>query len=45
MWCEIQDTLMNHKKLLENTAYWIIGENFLKKHLGSFAKRDIRSSK
>jgi len=38
MWCEIQDTLMNHKKLLENTAYWIIGENFYKKHLGSFAK-------
>ncbi len=33
MWCEIQDTLMNHKKLLENTAYGIIGKEFDKKHL------------
>lgn len=24
VWCEIQDTLMNHKETIENTAYGII---------------------
>ncbi len=27
VWIEIQDTLMNHKKLLENTTYGIIESN------------------
>ena len=33
VWIEVQDTLMNHKKVLENNAYGIIGRNFDKKHL------------
>lgn len=35
VWCEVQDTLMNHKKLIENTAYGIIGQEFNKKHIRS----------
>jgi len=30
VWCEIQDTLMNHKKTIENTVYGTIGRNFNK---------------
>ncbi len=33
VWEEVQDTLMNHKELLENNAYGIIGQDFNKKHL------------
>ena len=33
VWIEVQDTLMNHKKTIENTAYGIIGQVFDKKHL------------
>lgn len=32
VWIEVQDTLMNHKETIENTAYGIIGSNFNKKH-------------
>ncbi len=31
---EIQDTIMNHIKTINNTAYGIIGQEFDKKHLG-----------
>lgn len=30
VWEEVQDTLMNHKKTIEDTAYGIIGSNFNK---------------
>lgn len=35
VWIEIQDTLMNHKEIIENTAYGIIGQDFDKRHLTS----------
>lgn len=38
VWIEIQDTLMNHKKTIENTVYGIIGQEFDKKHLSPFLK-------
>ena len=33
VWCEVQDTLMNHTKTIENTAYGIVAQEFDKKHL------------
>lgn len=33
VWTEIQDTLMNHKKTIEDTAWGIIGQEFYEKHL------------
>lgn len=33
VWCEVQDTLMNHIKTVENVGYGIIAQEFDEKHL------------
>ncbi len=44
VWTEVQDTLMNHKKTIENAAWNIIGQNFNKKHLESLKLKGNNNS-
>lgn len=42
VWMEVQDTLMNHKKTIENTVYGIIGQEFDEKQIRLTDERGLK---